>query len=703
MTKNIEQLHAACWDTMLTDPEAALVKALKSLDLVQSTQATALLPYNYRLIGLCHLYIGTFQEALDYLDRAIDAALESGDIEMVVRCYNNVGGTHFSMGQFAIAAQYYETALSMSKYFNDASVAFSIRCNLAEFYATLSEDKEANDVIAKLDEQDLSVIPQDVCCNYYLLKVRQAFLAGDNALYQVQSTKVRRIAESEQFQHVLFQLEMLKAQQYQSIGNIKTAIQTLQGLISGPNFRFQGIDRYRVIYLLAKWHLDVGDTVNIDRFLSLALSLEQVFWPHEILQKLALLVSQQLERMGDYKTALYHAREVRRWSELLRKMERDALTASQAKAALVADKEVQKANQAMEHRALEMMHEQTLMINAIGQSLASTLKSEEMALQLFESLAGFVPVSIIALIEISDNESRGRVRVVVEAGEVIDVPSEPFLLEGTRSQQAIQTRDMVHLPKIREAEDKILLKSGAHSASAVFFPLSVNDVIVGVWSLQSTQPYAYQKHHLELISALSAFVSIAFNNAQTHERNLSLISALNSEKKAVVTAHKLVAHQAQHDALTGLPNRIALKQFFAEQVQRVGESDQSFHVIFMDMNGFKSINDIHGHRVGDDVIVAIADRLKSFFRQSDIICRLGGDEFVAIIPQFNSDVMVEQFVNRIKTKVGKPFVVDDNSFHLGVSIGLSTYPSQGETLEDLLACADQNMYLDKLTKKKFDY
>lgn len=699
MSNNIEKLQESCWDTMLNDPEAALAMAKESLDLVQVAQANSLVPYTYRLIGLCYLYIGTFQEALTYLDHAIDAALEQGDIELVARSYNNLGGTHFGMGQFAIAAQYYETALSMTQYFNDPSAAFAIRCNLSELYGTLSDHNRADVIISMLDQQDLSIIPLDACCNYYLLKVRQALLLGDIVLFNRYCALVRGSAEPRGFQQILFQLEILEAEQVHFSGKVEAAMKALQTLIDGPHFTSQGIDRYRVIYLLAKWHFDIDDGVAIDRYLFVAVSLESVVWPHEILQNLAVLTSMQQERWGDYKSALFHANEARTWAGMLRQCERDALMTTRAKAARVADQEVRKVTQAMQHRALEMLHEQTLHINKIGCSLASTLDFSVMGIRLFEALSPVMPVTTISLVDMVPYSPTLEIVLVVENGKVIPDGLGIFSAKNTYANKVVSSRKIEICNDFKPESFKLITGTRVIPKSALFLPLMVGDRVLGVWSVQSEVAQAYGDGHIDLVEAVAPFVAIAFNNAQTHERNLSLINELNSEKMAVVKAHDLAAHQAQHDALTGLPNRIALKHFFAEQMHRVKSSDRCFHVIFMDMNGFKRINDNHGHRFGDDVIVAIADRLKGFFRQTDIICRLGGDEFVAIIPQFNGDKQIDTFVGRIKTSIGEPFLIQDKSFELGVSIGLSTYPTHGKNLEDLLACADRKMYQDKSNKR----
>jgi diguanylate cyclase (GGDEF)-like protein/PAS domain S-box-containing protein len=151
-------------------------------------------------------------------------------------------------------------------------------------------------------------------------------------------------------------------------------------------------------------------------------------------------------------------------------------------------------------------------------------------------------------------------------------------------------------------------------------------------------------------------------------------------------------HQANHDALTGLPNRNLLSDRLDQAISRARRSGQMFSVLLLDVDHFKLINDSLGHVVGDRVLRQVAERLVGCLREGDTVARLGGDEFVLVL---NNQIRVDDVVHvteRIARAFGEPLVLDDQELNLTCSMGLSTYPTHGKDKETLLRNADAAMY-----------
>ncbi len=698
MRSKVVKLQQACWELMLADPEVALAQAQESYDLAIIGGHDALVPYSLRLIGLCQMYGGQFPEAVVSLEQAIDAALTQADTASVARCYNNLAATHFSMGQFNIAAQYYETALSLAKHLNDKNAAFSMRCNLAELYETLEDRVACDHLIEMLDREDLTAIPDDTVCAYYYIKIQQCLDNGQLDQFADYYGRARALAIPGNYRQILFQLQVADTRRRYLQGDEQAALQQVEELVLTPEFHLQGIDRYKLYLLLAQWYVDAGYQDPVEDCLHRALALDAVPWPHQILRNLFVLVSGYLEQKGDFKKALHFANEAHRWALDLQQKERGVIQSSRANAAKALAQETARVHKRLEHRALEMVHEQTLLINKIGRSLASTLDLKVMGERLFEALLAAMPVTTISLVEYELGSSILKVRLAVEKGVVISDGLGTFDVKNTYSQRVINSHKTEVCNDFGTDADKMLLGTTIMPKSALFLPLMLGDQVFGVWSVQSEVDHAYLNSHTELVEAVAPFVAIAFNNALTHLNNVELIGALHTEKLAVEVAHKAVAHQALHDELTGLPNRIALSQFFLEAVAAARRQASTFHILFMDMNGFKQVNDTQGHSIGDEVLRATGLRLKGFFRNSDFVCRLGGDEFVAIVPAFSDRGHMDLFIDRIRSKIAKDMSVHDVVFKLGVSVGLATFPEDGESLDTLLMHADKMMYQDKLAK-----
>lgn len=164
-------------------------------------------------------------------------------------------------------------------------------------------------------------------------------------------------------------------------------------------------------------------------------------------------------------------------------------------------------------------------------------------------------------------------------------------------------------------------------------------------------------------------------------------------------AEALVRHLADHDALTGLPNR----RRFAEKIQEAAASSNlsktSCSILLIDLDRFKPVNDVYGHTVGDAVLCEIASRLQSVIRERDTVARLGGDEFAIIcaadLTSENPREAASNLASRIIAKISVPVDVGEDSFNVGASIGIALCPEDGKDQDELLKSADIAMYKAK--------
>ncbi|WP_373230015.1 EAL domain-containing protein [Cohnella sp.] len=152
-------------------------------------------------------------------------------------------------------------------------------------------------------------------------------------------------------------------------------------------------------------------------------------------------------------------------------------------------------------------------------------------------------------------------------------------------------------------------------------------------------------------------------------------------------AQSAIQYQADHDVLTGLPNR---KAFFKHLEKSIGYHSH-FAILFIDLDRFKRINDTWGHEKGDLLLMQIAHRLKQCLKRGDFLCRLGGDEFCLLSEQPAISVQVEQLAIKIKETLGQPYELDGQKVTISVSIGISLYPEHGTEPSQLLKSSDAAM------------
>lgn len=156
---------------------------------------------------------------------------------------------------------------------------------------------------------------------------------------------------------------------------------------------------------------------------------------------------------------------------------------------------------------------------------------------------------------------------------------------------------------------------------------------------------------------------------------------------------------ANHDSLTGLPNRILLYERISESLETAKANDQFLALMFLDLDGFKQINDTLGHAIGDLLLQAVAKRLTGCLRTSDTVARLGGDEFVVLLPTIPDTNNVTQVARKILSTLSQAFAISGETLSVTTSIGIALFPEHGDQLESLMERADEAMYHAKKTGK----
>ncbi len=155
-------------------------------------------------------------------------------------------------------------------------------------------------------------------------------------------------------------------------------------------------------------------------------------------------------------------------------------------------------------------------------------------------------------------------------------------------------------------------------------------------------------------------------------------------------------HEARHDPLTGLANRRLLLERIQETSTRSARSDHWFAVVLLDLDGFKAVNDRHGHDAGDHLLVEVARRLQSRIRPGDVVARLGGDEFALVLTDFGSTPdTLEPIAARLSAALREPYRVEGVDLVVGASIGVAAARADAPAVHELLNIADRGMYRSK--------
>ena len=239
-----------------------------------------------------------------------------------------------------------------------------------------------------------------------------------------------------------------------------------------------------------------------------------------------------------------------------------------------------------------------------------------------------------------------------------------------------------------------LLKSGRHSAEqygAMWKALASKDHWYGeVWNRRKNgEVYA----EMLTISA----VRDAAGKTQNYVALFSDITPLKEHQQQL----ERIAH---YDALTSLPNRVLLADRLKQAIAQTQRRAKTLSVVYIDLDGFKEVNDQHGHDVGDQLLIALAQRMKEALREGDTLARIGGDEFVAVLVDLEAARDCEPVLERLLEAAAAPVPVGEDVLRVSASIGVSSYGGSGDDPDQLLRQADQAMYQAKQTgKNRYHY
>lgn len=240
--------------------------------------------------------------------------------------------------------------------------------------------------------------------------------------------------------------------------------------------------------------------------------------------------------------------------------------------------------------------------------------------------------------------------------------------------KASKCKSVLCMPVIGKGELKGILYLENNLASGVFDQRRRDNLIPIAAQLAVSLENAYLYEHLRFL---------------VEERTKALKEEIQVRKK---TEEKL-AQMANHDPLTGLPNRRLFHEILSRALLNADGNDRMLAVLFVDLDGFKEINDTYGHETGDVVLTKVAGRLRNSVRKGDTVSRMGGDEFVLILDRIGGEAEIKQVCERILCETRKPFQIPSGaSLRITVSIGISIYPKDGLEAETLVTSADNAMY-----------
>jgi len=337
-----------------------------------------------------------------------------------------------------------------------------------------------------------------------------------------------------------------------------------------------------------------------------------------------------------------------------------------------------------ESKELKKALDSLRVISELGRRITSSLTVSGFFQTLYESLSQIfdLPGFGLALYDPKDNTMRYPFRI--RNGHRVE-PRGRKPMENTLSGWALEHHSTLLVSDIEKEAGNLLDEASAAATlvnptfhSAVFLPLFAGDERIGVVTIQHPRVGAFEELHCRFLETLAGFIVVALRNALSHRK----VRRLNRQ----------ILRLAQYDPLTGLANRRLLTDYLKRTIALSQRRHRRFALYFLDLDGFKPVNDQWGHEAGDWVLAQLGERLKASLRDSDLVARVGGDEFVALALEVDQRPSIEAIAEKLFTSITDLLLWHDHEIRLGVSIGIAVYPETATDAEGLMNRADNAMY-----------
>lgn len=642
-------------------------------------------------LGWCNYYLSLAGEAAVHFNDALDASVQQGLISYEIRARTGLGAVFRQLGRFETALDHLGQAWRLAESLGDDLGEMRAGITIGEVYLALERPQDALECLARAREQALGSQHRAELVDI-LLSLGQTFLTlkrNDEALEQLSRALVlakdvgNRIAEARAL--------------------------TLMGLLYRDAGEFDISEEYHLECLKICQEVDhpwgqldaygnLGDLHALRGFRDIALRhfekveiLARRLDAKSHLVRADLKIAELWERSGDLGKALEITRRALELERALKAEEgsrnlRSLLDQFQAAQSRNQTALLRVKSEKLEAESLELKKalDSLRVISELGRRITSSLTVSGLFQTLYESLSQLfdLPAFGLALYDPLDGTIRYPFRIR-DGARIDPIGRRPMGL--TLAGWALRHRTTILIADLEQEGGRYLdpatfeeLKQASTFRSAVYLPLYAGEDAIGTVSIQHPRTGAFDHVHSSFLETLSGYIVVALTNALSHRK----VRRLNRQ----------ILKLAHYDPLTGLANRRLLSEYLKRTVALSQRRKGRFALFFLDLDGFKPVNDQWGHAAGDFVLSRIGKRLSATLRDSDLVARVGGDEFVALTLEVGEKPSIEAIAAKLTTAITEPLVWEGKTLQLGVSIGIAVYPDDAADADSLLNRADTAMY-----------
>ncbi len=692
----INKLISLAYDSVFNDPSEGLLISRKAYNKSMELNYNKGIAESKLQEGWCLLVKSDVENALQALEKSINIFKSIDNKEGLSKSFNAIGALYRNINDHNRAMDYYIKALELSLDINDPNIITASYINIGELYSKLQKYDEALNYFQKAEQllKDTNNIEQLSTCQVNIGNIYANFDNIKKSLYYYNEglinakTSKNRIAECKGLTSIgiihqktgdYTEAEKSHFESLQIAGKTGDRLSKSECLINLGNLYLQ-TEKYDKALELFNNTLDISKSINSQYF--------------EMLSYLG--ISNCYESLKSFEKSLSIFRQ---YHHLKTKLNQNDISIH------LKTRKVQKRIAAAEQEIEELQRafDRVSILNKIGQDITSSLNLETVIKTIYKNISSFISADLFGIALYDNDKEQINFQYFLNEGARIKYEKHPLRREGSLASWAITNGKSLLINDLRNEYlkyvPKLIRTAGKAINSLIFVPLKTGSTITGIITVQSYSINDYTDRHLEMIQAVGAYSSIALENSRVHYEIRKLNKVVKSEKTELEKAYQKIDRLANHDILTGLPNRRLFIELLKPALKQADRNMTKTAVLFIDLDDFKPVNDKLGHDAGDRVLQMVAQRFTSSLRESDSIARIGGDEFAAIICNSTNKANIEKIADKIIQKFSNPFKIENHKFNIGISMGISIYPDDDREIDGLLKKADTAMYQIKADNK----
>ncbi|MBP2022951.1 diguanylate cyclase (GGDEF)-like protein [Clostridium punense] len=694
-----EEIHVLLnrsWDLFRTDIKETLPLIEKAEDLSKNINYEKGLTLSQITLARYCSFQGKYDEALEMAHEGSNRATAEGNLEGEIKAAYVLGNLYNTLGNSEAALSHYTKGFALMKKNNyeiDAAFLNNIAViyyNFGQFDESLEFLQEALDISTKTEDKIESLILSNIADTYHKKGDIQSALKWN-----------KRALET-------FKLNGKKgdvAQCYNTFGLIygemKLWDKALENFQTALNIYKESEQKYfeiEMLYNIGKLYALQNENHQAVIYLNQAAQEAEKIKAHGLLNSVYRTLSETYEKEGEYKQA-FHCLKVH--NELEEKIKTKELNNKLAKHATQykierakQDAEIQRLkNEELKRKSeedelktkvLEEAYEDIKIIGEIVQQITATLDIEKVLFMIYKNIGKLMAADVFGICLCNKENESVDFKILMEQGEPRPLYSLSINDEKSYAARCIREKKEIFIKDLMVDGEK-QIRFGANSPShrvksMIYYPLIIEEEVIGAMTVQSYRDNAHSNRSLEMIKALGAYIAIALNNSQKSED----LKAKKSELELL----------SKTDSLTGIYNRYYIMKKIKEEVEEYSKSRKAFSIVMLDIDYFKTINDVYGHNCGDYILVELSNMVNSILREQDVFARWGGEEFLMLLPDTNHH-QAAKLCERLREKVESyNFFYNGNKINTTITFGVAQY-NERIGVNSTIKNADLSMYRGK--------